>query len=164
MEVPEKKRKGILFEKEWFKFYPSNVCQVSSEALPFSAEVAKMNFKPWIINHIMLSSTQYWCLFPRRPKVYLLVNAPVHTSYRQINPKWDSAEVALDFWLNSQHRVFLSILIPINFAERAIDLISMSGSGSVHFCQVNIESEVSEEHPKVSSYCRSVNNPEVHVL
>lgn len=68
----------------------------------------------------------------------------------RINPKWDSAEVALDFdWILSI--VFLSILIPINSALSAIDLIKMSCSGSAEFCQVDIEWQVNEEWPLVLS-------------
>lgn len=54
------------------------------------------------MNHITLYRIQYRCLFPLWPKVYLLVSVTVHTSYQRINPKWDSAEVALDFdWILS---------------------------------------------------------------
>jgi len=107
-------RKDILFRKGWFKLSPSKVWQGSSRVLLLQRSQLKCpdRFNTRLTNCIVFSEIQYRCLFLRRPKVYLLVEAAFHISYRLINPKWDSAEVALDsdwilstessFWFSSQ--------------------------------------------------------------
>lgn len=90
---------------------------------------------------------------PHRPKVYLLVNVTVHTSYRQINPKWDSAEVAPDFLIEFQAESSFFDSYPDQFgrvhhwSDKHEQRWHCTDFTDFFFCQVGIESAVSEECP-----------------
>lgn len=98
------------------------------------------NFKPWLINYITFYWIQHWCLFPAWSQ-----GVPDCQCYciscLQINPKWDSAEVALDF------DSILSMGSSFWFQPWSIfALCRWSNKHKQQWqCRVDIESEVSEK-------------------
>ena len=117
-------RKDVLFREEWFKFYPSEVWLLLNwNSAP---RVWNATDKSYYVIRITISM-----FIPSQGPRCTCLSVPLSTPHTgRINPNWDSAEVALDFDWIFEHRVFPSILIPINFAGCAIDLINMSGGGS----------------------------------